>query len=419
MQIKIFEAENMGQALKLIKDEFGPEAVILSSKTLNRRDARHGLPKPPRVAVTAAMDYRTAAQSDSHQKAATNLHSFGPDPDYSRNSNTCERKTDSSAGRNPFAELYRNSSSVPCGRHHEYPDALLAFHRHMLTQGVNQEIALELITSLRSAEPAHRLSERCALKRCLVRHLRDMGLTARVLKVQESKQSIVAFVGTTGVGKTTTIAKLAAAAHARKHRNSVGLITLDNHRIAAVEQLRIYGNIMGVPVQYLSKPRDIRQAVRAFRHKDLIFVDTAGLTRTNRDHLKDLGRVFARLHSPEIHLLLSASTKEAVLMETVQMAESIPFGRLLFTKLDETSTHGSLFNLVYRTKTPISYFTNGQDIPEGIQAASLGKLIDLIMTPEKTDNGVPSIVPRILGRRKSRSDLGISHGQECYRAARH
>lgn len=419
MQVKTFEAQDMTQALALIKEEFGPEAVILSSRTLDNQDGGHAVSKAPRVEVTAAMDYHEVAEADSPQRAIANANSLRPHSFHFGNANTYARKTNSPVTTTSGAQLHRNGSSASYCGFQEYPDLLVDFHRHMLTQAVDKEIALELITRLHSEQPPHHLSEPRGLKRCLVRHLRDTGLTAKVLKVQEGKQSIVALIGPTGVGKTTTIAKLAAAAHARKQRNSVGLITLDNHRIAAAEQLKIYGNIMGLPVQSVSTARDLRKAVRAFRDKHLIFVDTAGLIKANKDQLKDLGRLFARLHSPEIHLLLSASTKEAVLMETVQMAEAIPFARLLFTKLDETSTHGSIFNLVYRTRIPISYFTNGQDIPEGIETATLGKLIDLIMIPKETGKGVRSILPRILKRRKSQPDLGISELPEYCRAAKH
>ncbi|MDY6986664.1 MAG: flagellar biosynthesis protein FlhF [Thermodesulfobacteriota bacterium] len=419
MQVKIFEAQDMRQALTLIKEEFGPEAVILSSRTLDRQDGSRGVSRAPRVEVTAAMDYHPVAGHDSPQAPFANAHSQRPHSFHLGSANTYASNTHSPVTTPPGAQLHRYGSSAPHRGFQEYPDLLLDFHRHMLTQGVDKEIGLELITSVHSAQPSHRLSEPHVLKQCLVRHLRDKGLKAKVLKLQEGKQTIVPLIGPTGVGKTTTIAKLAAAAHARKQRNSVGLITLDNHRIAAAEQLKIYGNIMGLPVQSLSTVSDLRKAVRIFRDKHLVFVDTAGITKANQDHLKDLGRLFARLHSPQIHLLLSASTKEAALMETVQMAEAIPFARLLFTKLDETSTHGSIFNLVYRTKIPISYFTNGQDIPEGIETATLGKLIHLIMKPQQTGKGVRSIVPRILRGRKGRLDLGSSDPPKYYQAAKH
>jgi len=417
MQIKVFEAQDMRQAMTRIKQEFGPEAVILSSRTLHREDANPS--KRPRVEVTAAMDYHIPPRYDTFQTGSTDAHSFRRQTFHLGHSNTCESKMFSSVRSSFSAQSHRNDSSLPYEERQQYPDVLVDLHRQILTQGVSEDIALELIATLRAAQPQHRLSEPRSLKRCLIRHLRHMGLKANILKLEDGKQSIVVFIGPTGVGKTTTIAKLAAAAHARKLRNSVGLITLDNHRIAAAEQLKIYGNIMGLPVQCASSTKDLRRAVKAFGDKHLILVDTAGLTMTNKDDLKDTGRVFARLRSAEIQLLLSATTKQAALMETVQIAEAIPLGRLLFTKLDQTSTHGSIFNVVYRTKIPISYFTNGQDIPEGIETATLGKLIDLIMTSKETDQGVWSVVPRILRRTKSRPDLGISHEQKYCRAAEH
>ncbi|MDY6949932.1 MAG: flagellar biosynthesis protein FlhF [Thermodesulfobacteriota bacterium] len=415
MQVKIFEAQDMGQALTLIKEEFGPEAVILSSRTLDRQDPGQGTKKAPKVEVTAAIDYYPVGASPRRGAAHANgRHRHSP---YLGSPKTYTRKTPAPAAPTAYGQVTGNGPSGPSHGAQEYPDLLLRFHRHMLSQGVEGQIALELITSLRSMQRLHDLSEPLDLKRCLVSHLRTVGLTAKVLKVQEGRQNIVALIGPTGVGKTTTVAKLAAAAHARKQPTRVGLITLDNHRIAAAEQLKIYGNIMGLPVQAVSTSRDLRKAVRAFRDKHLIFVDTAGLTKANQDHLTDLGRLFSRLHSPEIHLLLSASTNETVLMDTVEMAHAIPFKRLLFTKLDETSRHGSLFNVVYRTKIPLSYFTNGQDIPEGIKTATLGKLIDLIMIGEEKGRSVRSIVPRILRRRSTGPDLAVTDVRHCYPAA--
>ena len=161
----------------------------------------------------------------------------------------------------------------------------------------------------------------------------------------------------------------------------------------------------------------LEKAIKRFQNKSLILVDTAGLSQNNTSQINDLKGAFQRIHYLEVHLLLSATTKEADLMDMIQRFNAISFTRLIFTKLDETTSYGNLLNILVRTKIPLSYFTNSRDIPDGIEIATLEKLLDLILKPEREKKVWP-FSPRILNRKTRKSEADTYQFRKHYRAGK-
>jgi len=180
--------------------------------------------------------------------------------------------------------------------------------------------------------------------------------------------TIVALVGPTGVGKTTTIAKLAANFRLLAQKD-VGLITIDTYRVAAVEQLRTYGDIIGIPVEVVLTPSALKQALDRFQSKDLVLIDTAGRSPSNRMHLNELKGFLDFPHPKEVHLVLSATTNRANLQKVVDAFTPVGIDRLAFTKIDESVAFGGLVSTAHALGKPLSYLTTGQSVPDDIREA--------------------------------------------------
>lgn len=188
------------------------------------------------------------------------------------------------------------------------------------------------------------------------------------------KQQIFALIGPTGVGKTTTIAKLAANFNLFE-RKKVGLVTIDTYRIAAVEHLKTYGDIMNLPVEVVYTPADLEQAIANLKRCDIILVDTAGRSPRNQAMMDELGRFIAKPFIETILLVISATTQYQDMVNIEQKFSRIAYTHLVFTKLDETSSMGSVVSLAWNCRRPISYLTAGQNVPDDIEVAKPEPLI--------------------------------------------
>ena len=199
--------------------------------------------------------------------------------------------------------------------------------------------------------------------------------------IDDRKQPrIVVLVGPTGVGKTTTIAKLAARAKINERRK-VGLITLDTFRIAAVDQLEKYAQIIGLPLLVATRPAELKGAAEEMQAKetDLIFVDSAG--RSHRDELKmtELREFVSVLPDPEVHLVVSTTTHGKTISSVASRFAGIGFHKLILTKVDETISFGSLVNALITIARPVSFVTDGQNVPDDIVPSDPERLADLVL----------------------------------------
>ncbi len=179
------------------------------------------------------------------------------------------------------------------------------------------------------------------------------------------KNKPVFFIGPTGVGKTTTIAKIASL-HTLIHNRDVALITSDTYRIAAVEQLRTYANILGIPIKVVYTPDEMKEAIAFFKDKDLVLVDTAGRSHKNKTHQNELMELLTSIPDKDVYLTLSVATKYKDLIKIVNVYNHICDFKIIFTKLDETLSYGNILNVKLSTKSKLSYVTFGQNVPDDI-----------------------------------------------------
>jgi flagellar biosynthesis protein FlhF len=187
----------------------------------------------------------------------------------------------------------------------------------------------------------------------------------------------IAFVGPTGVGKTTTIAKLAAHFVLRE-KKPVGLVTLDTYRIAAVEQLRTYARIIDVPLEVALSPADLPAAVKRLSGASVILVDTAGRSQRDLMKMNDLKGFFGKKRPDQVHLVVSATAERTAIAEIIDKFGMYRPERILVTKVDELPGHGKLLDIATLSPHPVSYLTTGQDVPDDIETARPERLAALI-----------------------------------------
>ncbi len=251
---------------------------------------------------------------------------------------------------------------------------------------VGPELAREIVENAegrlgeaRTAGPRSRShNDTNAFQRALIEELESRFRTEPLLGKGESTPRIVALVGPPGSGKTTTLVKLAVN-YGLAGRRPVLLLSADTYRVAAAEQLRSYAAILGVGFQVLDTVNALAQTVEENRGKELIFIDTPGLSAGEWDGSGALARFLATRPDIDTQLVLSASMKSADLSRVVDAYQVFAPQRMVFTKLDETGSFGPILNEAVRTGKPLSFFTTGQRIPEDLESAGSRRLIELIL----------------------------------------
>jgi len=262
------------------------------------------------------------------------------------------------------------------------PDKLFDQYVALLEQEVAEELVEEIISKVRV-----RLSEEelCCEKACRSAVLQAIAAlmptdpgSCQLKNTSDGRPRTIALIGPTGVGKTTTIAKLAANFKLKQNKK-VGLITLDTYRIAAVDQLRTYAAIIGVPLQVVINKEELVHAQRLCTDCDVVLIDTAGRSQRDNQRLTELADFIHAAQPHEVHLVLSSTCSQQVLLQTIERFSSIRTDRIIFTKLDEAVTCGVLLNVARRVRKKLSYITTGQEVPNQIEPGQADRLAALVL----------------------------------------
>lgn len=203
----------------------------------------------------------------------------------------------------------------------------------------------------------------------------------KTIDLSGNKPKVLFFVGPTGVGKTTTIAKIASK-YKVEYDKKVAFITADTYRIAATEQLQVYANILDAPMSIVYTQDEMNDAIAKFVEHDLVFVDTAGFSHKNEKQRNDMKALLGGVneeYNKEVYLVLSATTKYADLLDIVDSYREIADYKLIFTKLDETTTYGNLLNIKLYSGADLSYTTNGQNVPDDIEVFDTQKIVKKLL----------------------------------------
>ncbi len=412
MLVKVFEAEEMSVALKMVKETLGPDALILSTRTL--RKGGLGVFGKPILEVTAAVEspalasevpapaaprkpamkaepVRDAEEEITYQDVWKKRKVVDPLEEEVREIRQRLAREDFTALKGEIDELKglirrvsrqegagaegpkRASGPFPAKEGGSAP-LLTALMR----TGMDAEAAETILRFAADRFPADQWQRPEEMDPLLQSTISDLVPVTGALSPLGDRQQRIALVGPTGVGKTTTIAKLAAEV-VLKGGGSVALVTIDTYRIAAVEQLKVYAEIMNLPVEVVFTPEQLQGAFDKHRDKDLILIDTAGRSPRDEGRLEELAAFFGADSGVSAHLVLAAPTREGDLREIVRRFGRLEIESLVFTKLDECETCGALLNIPVHSNLPISYLTNGQRVPEDLLVADPTTVAGFVM----------------------------------------
>lgn len=435
MMVRRYVVKDMPEAIALIRKDLGKDAVILSTKKIALTKWM-GLWRSKRIEVLAAtgdgVPVRVSpARTQSLYEKSTpereprsqpdvqegqlsvrpNLGTEAPSAVQAQTMPAVEKQpttpvvvptsvvpsveTGDIADHRLLADVFKEisdvkkllTSTLPSAAENPLEDAMF---RHLMKQGMTEgNIRTLLHSSVQDqrvlakthvvsselntdAKPASGLRD--VLGNKILENLQDLSISEPI----EASSRIVALVGPTGVGKTTTIAKLAAL-HVLAGNRKVGLITTDTFRIAAVEQLRTYANILNVPLQVVYQPGELPAALEQLSHCDLILMDTAGRNFHFNRNVLEIKTVLSAIAVDETYLVMSMTSKPDDLDRIAAAFNELPIDKFLFTKMDETSTYGSILNLLMTYRKPMSYVTTGQNVPDDIEVANIEKVLRLIL----------------------------------------
>lgn len=257
----------------------------------------------------------------------------------------------------------------------DLPDNLTNIYKYLINQGVNNQLLKEIIKLLQKKDIANSQKLIESLKTVLKQYI---GKCQEI--TVDNGQKVVALVGSTGVGKTTTIAKLAAH-FVLDQGKKVCFITTDTYRIAAVQQLQTYSDIINIPLHVVYNEKELERLItKDLKNSyDLILIDTAGSSWNDGFQLGKLKKIFKNNLIDEVHLLLSLNAKTSIIKEVINKFSAVNPNKLILTKFDEVSVFGDILNIKNICKLPYSYITNGQNVPDDIKAASEDILINYLL----------------------------------------
>ncbi|MHB1392450.1 MAG: flagellar biosynthesis protein FlhF [Clostridia bacterium] len=403
MKVKRYVGETAQEALQKVKSDLGRDAIILNTRKI-RKKGLMGFFAKPLIEVVAtidsdissgarqnkAPDIRPPAQhiKEEYNNTGSNfINELNANMQVQKNIPKENIKQQTNNGdkeliQQDFMELKNMLSKVYDAVKVDYENIKLSdivkkylktLEDYEVDKVIVNEIKEKLIETLDGEKQQSDAIVRNTIYNILSKYMKE----PEPFSFTKDKKVIIV-IGPTGVGKTTTLAKLAANM-VLTEKKKVGLITSDTYRIAAVEQLKTYSEIIGVPLSIIYTPAEILNAIENYSNRDLILVDTAGRSHKDKYQLMELKTLIKSSINYEVYLVMSATTKFSDCIEIIKNYSFLDDYKLLFTKLDETSAFGVILNVAYITKKPISYITTGQSVPDDIEIADNSKIINCLL----------------------------------------
>ncbi|GAX87899.1 flagellar biosynthesis protein FlhF [Lebetimonas natsushimae] len=403
MKLKTYTAESYTEALNKVKEEVGDDAVIVSSKEIKKKtltspglyeivvavEEENIKPRKPmsdkkhveEVMLKLSNAAKEISSTIEPKKEIINKNNLNP----AKNDEIVELKKEIAKISDTLKFLQASMWEIANKNELELPPEFSEIYALSRASGMDEKHLDEIMKLTIKYMPLKMRKNSQTIKRYFYTLLKKMIPIRIEREITSPHKKIMMFVGPTGVGKTTTIAKLAARyAYKLSRRHKVGIITLDTYRIGAVEQLMTYAKMMRLPIETVVDPSDFSVALNSLRHNEYILIDTVGSSQHDKEKIEKLSQflkvdTFAEIN---INLVLSAVTKYEDLMDIYKNFSILPIDTFVFTKLDETKNYGNIFSLLLETKKPVSYFSIGQEVPDDLIEAGADYLLKGILHKE-------------------------------------
>jgi flagellar biosynthesis protein FlhF len=422
MTINKFQGKTKDEAIEKAKQEMGSNAVIMNVKEIKPKGL-FAVFKSSTFEVTAALDEkdnvvrsfsavsnaqglhdninvaadeelaypkpmrtpeipRTPAQTWSEPEKKTDNSQILPEPPQEKEEKVLEKRLDDLSNMLEEKLGGGTKEEIPTPEketNSEELEFVRIIYRTLLQNEVNELYANQIVDEVeRFIRPGNSVDTILAnvYQKLILRFGRS-----NTIEVDKGRPRVLFFIGPTGVGKTTTIAKIASK-YKVESNYKVAFITADTYRIAATEQLRVYADILEAPMSIAYSPEDMNHAIEKVADYDLIFVDTAGFSHKNESQREDMKRLIKGLspdYEKEVYLVLSATTKYQDLLEIVDIYREICDYKLIFTKLDETTAYGNILNIKLYSGADLSYITNGQNVPADLEVFNTQKIVKQLL----------------------------------------
>ncbi len=391
--IKKFKAPTMAEAMKLAKNYFGDDAIVLQSRKIKDEGRSHAF-DDELVEITVTSE-KTLVHTNSGKTTAKPFYT----PADAR------RSTVASSGKAPPRKRKAPPDKAQANK---APSALLAMKRELAElrasietlqqdvrksdsrllpdtfrflkkdKGVESDVASELVQNIFLQLEGTDVRDDDKIKEVMQSEIKRSLNVRDALAIESGKPKVVCLVGPTGMGKTTSIIKLAT--HPEFYgRKRVGLVTIDTYRVAAAAQLKTFAALARIPLEIVYEPSDFTDALARLSDREVVLIDTAGRSPLNEKHLDDLKQFFRAAMPDEIHLVLSVSMRSDNLVDAATNFSKLPVNHLIVSKIDETPRLGNILNVGRRIDLPISFLTNGQKVPDDIQRADRHQMANLII----------------------------------------
>lgn len=379
MFVKRFIASDMQEAIRKIHKEFGPDAVILDNKSVRKKGIA-GLFQKKMIEVVAAYEPnhsgKTAAKKAAPAKEKTQA-APAPNEDALNSAQTRQLGRQIQELKDTVQDFSDKIRIVGKDTVLTYSAEVLSLYNGLIECDVQEDICKEIAAQTQSIQGRRDVDAKTVARQLVLDRLGE----PTPLKLRKFEQNVLLFVGPTGAGKTTTLAKLAGRLKFREHLE-VGLINTDTYRVGAMEHIRIYSEIMDIPLIMAYNADEMKEALKTLADKDVVLIDTAGKSARDEEYQKELEQLIEAAHADEIYLVLSVVTGCKACREVIRNYSFIRDYKLIITKLDEVGVWGNVLNIADYSKKAISYVTMGQNVPDDIREVNTMKLASGIVGDE-------------------------------------
>lgn len=382
MKIRRYMGSNTQEAILKVKMDLGNEAIILSTRKVRQKGLFKIFSKPM-VEVLAAIDDNYTEKGDtakSYGKSAGVSEDGRKYTTYTAEDDKIIRLEDRvNSMENMLQKLYDQlvlgdgkAESASGAGSNNVNRILKLFHGNLIKNEVDADIAKKITNiAVEKIAKGAGVSDVASVLCNIIAGM--IGKPSTINLKEDGKPTVVIFLGPTGVGKTTTLAKIAAN-YSLNYKKNVGLITADTYRIAAVEQLKTYAEILGIPISVIYSPNELKDAIKQYSDMDIVLIDTAGRSFRNKQQFEELSALVNAAEADEVFLVLSATTSYLNCKEIIKHYSFLKDYKLIFTKIDEAPVVGIILNVRMMTGKSLSFITTGQSVPDDIEVVNADKL---------------------------------------------